>query len=134
MNAMKATQLTMFDISEQRETFSPFRLMQRATIDDVFCIVGKAIAGLIGVVGIAVIMCGAVGEARRQERIEEVIYKRREDDDLLDEAMPDLCFLSKKTISKNQRKMIVREQIRKKWKRERMWRREIEKQINRSQK
>jgi hypothetical protein len=124
---MQSVQLQLFDPPEQ--SFSPFKWMQGVSIDEVFCYIGKTLSAVIVLFGLMCVLNGAIQEAKREDKIEELIYRRNEDEELFDEATPNFTTYQKLTTSKAQKRMIVRSEIRKKWKRERMWRRAIEKQL-----
>lgn len=124
---MQSVQLQLFDPPEQ--SFSPFKWMQGVSIDEVFCYIGKTLSAVIVLFGLVCVLNGAIQEARKEDKIEELIYRKNEEDEVFDEATPDFTNYQKLTTSDNQKRMIVRAEIRKKWKRERMWRRAIEKQL-----
>jgi len=122
---MQGVQLTLFDISETRETFSPFRAMSKMSIDEIFCIAGKVLTSIISMIGLIVILSGVVETNRREEEIEEWVYRRDEDEELLMGAFDVIDTFQLRMISPAQKRMVLKDAIKRKMRRDRSWRNKI---------
>lgn len=101
--------------------FSLIKLLGKVWVDDLLMHIGRAVGCLIGTVGLVVVLSGQIAEVRREEKIEELIYRRKEDNVLLDEATPDFSKWDRLALSPNHRKMIIRDAIKKRHERNRPW-------------
>jgi len=126
---MEAIQLSLFEIPAQNRTLSPFRAMSKVSIDEIFCLIGKVLTSLISMIGLIAILTASIEASRKEERIEELIYRRKEDEELLKEGTPDWGWFDRISVSKDQRRMIILDQIKRKMQRNKAWRSGIEKEL-----
>jgi hypothetical protein len=122
---MKSVQQTSFDLPTQKVAFSPFAAMQKVRIDEVLCYVAKSFSALVVLIGLMCVLNGAIQEGKREDKIEELIYRKGEEDEMFEQSTPTFTDYQRKITSRNQRRMIIRDALRRKWDSDRIWRRRI---------
>jgi hypothetical protein len=127
---MKTATIQLIKSCSEKQPFSLIKLLGKVWIDDLLLYVSRIVGCLIGTVGLVIVLSGQIVEVRREEKIEELIYRRKEDDSLLNEATPDFTKWDRLALSPDHRKMIIRDAIKKRRAKNRPWANTIDSTLN----